>query len=388
MSQNIQTPFTEAKPAANIGVLFDYLIATRTPAHYYRGQTKYFPVSVPSAMRWAVTEASEDGWNLGIDRPARERAKTSLRGDLLIPFGRVVGNLLSRQYGVASDAYDITSDPVIAAFFATRSYPTYESFKPVTSADLGVIYRFTIGTLTTPPFDVMERTLAWLYMLDQQRGVKVWFDDVRQLRMRILRGDFIGVTRDYFEQFLSERFPEGYVYTQLFKSAAYVTYDMIEYAFLHRADELKLSNDSKAIIRSSRTRRQSGGMYFPPTTHAVYASSRVTPEALTTPLGRATGRDFVARPGTVETMGAERVFNLNANPYVERFYFRHDPEKAVQVDDLGTLWPSEKSDYLLELVVELCRRTEAGRYLTDFQTTALDFEKGVSDPGYLRTSTA
>jgi hypothetical protein len=45
-----------------------------------------------------------------------------------------VGNLLSQQYGVTSDGFDITADPRIAAFFATRKYPTYRQLLPAARA--------------------------------------------------------------------------------------------------------------------------------------------------------------------------------------------------------------------------------------------------------------
>jgi hypothetical protein len=57
-------------------------------------------------------------------------------------FGPFTGNLLCQQYAVHSEILDITSDPKVACFFATRKWPGCVHIAQ--SADLGVVYRWEI----------------------------------------------------------------------------------------------------------------------------------------------------------------------------------------------------------------------------------------------------
>ncbi|HVT18351.1 MAG TPA: hypothetical protein VHQ90_19510 [Thermoanaerobaculia bacterium] len=376
MKHHASAPFDRDHPAANILVLLDYLEAKQTPEHHFRGQTGFYATSVPSGMRHAVKGTSEDGqWvdlsdELGFDLPPRVRARASLKGVLLLVFGRVVGNMLAQQYGVSSDAYDITAESTMAAFFATRAYPSYEPFRAKDAGELGVIYRFTIKS-KPPPFSVMEETLSWLYILEPSSGAKIWFDDVKSMLARVLKAEFR--SRDEMQAYLDERFPDGYNFLELLKSAAYVPYELIEYAFLKVAAEMKFV-DAEALIRSSRTHRQRGGLYFPPTMHRGFSPRQIS-------LKPRKGRDFLAVPGAVETLGAAKVFNLNANPYVETFFFRHDAAKQIAAPSLRLIWPSADEDYLLALLIKLAEE-RLGHYFADFKTTPLDFDLGLIDPGY------
>ena len=378
MSDDLTVPFSQDAPASNIGELLQFLLSEQSDQHYFRGQTRFYANSTPSSLRYSMTGSSSDGWvdlssDFGYERPARDRAKTTFRQKLLLGFGKVVGNLLCQQYGVTSDAYDITADPAIAAFFATRAYPEYDPFEPQTDSDLGVIYRFTITKTTPPSLEVMERTLLWLYLLDESSGRRIYFDDVKGLRQRVLTGKMRGYTREDLEAFLDGRFPLGYTYNQLLRGAAYLSYDIIESAFLQRAAQMQLTG-AEALIRSSRTYRQRGGLYFPPTMHGAFFSHHVTVEPID-------DRDFVARPGAAETMGAQRVFNINANPYVECFFFKHSKESSIEVDSLDLLWPSSNEDFLLGHLVEVCEHT-VQNYLVDFQTDPLNYDSGLIDPGF------
>ena len=369
-------PYSFDQPAENIEVLLEYLTDEQNEFHYFRGQNSFYEISVPSALRPAVTGPSADdpAWlelnqDPGFGKPARDRAKFSFRQSLLMVFGRVVGNLLTQQYGISSDAYDITGEPTMAAFFATRAYPSYEPFVPKDPKQPGVIYRFTIKTKTPPPLPLMERTLGSLYMVHEEAG-KIWFDDVRSIRVRALKGEFR--SQADVERHLNEVFPRGCSSGEFLKSAAYVPYEFIEAAFLAKAAEMKLV-DAEAMIQSSRTFRQRGGLYFPPTMHVGFVSKHITVNM--------DGDLYVADPGRIETQGAQRVYNLNANPYVERFFFRHTPEKQIGVERLSLIWPGEGEDYLLQHLRLVCQEVSK-QYLADFQTTPLDFDKGLIDPGY------
>jgi hypothetical protein len=138
-------------------VLFEYLERDRAERHSFRGQNRHFLHNAPSAVR-AAARLSDGGavWvPLASDHWAsateREQARYDLRAAALRMWGPVVGNIVCQQYGVTSDAYDITGDPTVAAFFATCQYPRYQPFVPASDASLGVICRFTIDDVLLMP---------------------------------------------------------------------------------------------------------------------------------------------------------------------------------------------------------------------------------------------
>jgi hypothetical protein len=374
---NEPTCFGRDEPAEDINVLLDHLCAELTDHHYFRGQTGFYDLSTPSGLRHAVKGSSQDkAWielsdDLGFDLPARMRARSDFKNGLIMVFGRAVGNMLCQQYGISSDAYDITSDPLIAGFFATRTYPTYEPFLPSSEDKIGVIYRLTIKTVTPPPLKTIENTLGSLYLLNEESGKKIWFNDVRSIRVRILKGEF--QSQSDIDKFLSSQFSSGFTSGEFLKAAAYVNYEIIESAFLESAAKIEFVG-AEDMIRSSRTFRQRGGLYFPPTMHSGFISNQL--EFM--PFDE---RSYTAKPGRIETRGAQRVFNINANPFVEKYFFRHDAAKAIEVDSLSLLWPSEEEDFLLLHLKEVCGHT-LSHYFKDFDTTPLDFELGLIDPGY------
>jgi len=67
------------------------------------------------------------------------------------PFGYLLGQGLAQQYGFSSETLDVTSDPLIAAFFATHEAPT---FAIPLQRGVGVIYRFPRLETASPTFDL------------------------------------------------------------------------------------------------------------------------------------------------------------------------------------------------------------------------------------------
>jgi hypothetical protein len=43
--------FSIARPAADIDILLDHLVGERTANHYFRGQTRFYEMAVPSSLR-------------------------------------------------------------------------------------------------------------------------------------------------------------------------------------------------------------------------------------------------------------------------------------------------------------------------------------------------
>jgi len=369
--------FGADNPAENIEELVKYLNDSHTDEYYYRGQNKYYEVAVPSSLRKFVlpNKKSNNDWidldGMKLEFPDRIRAKSWLGHRIIMAFGKGLGNMINQQYGISSDAFDITSDPVIAGFFATRSYPTYDHYQPLDSENIGVIYRLKIPNKNPPRLEVMEQTLNSLYTFAGDNKSKIWFSEVSSLRHRILKGELL--ESNAIEDYLNSRFPKDHISHNLLRQAGYLPYSLIESAFLEKAGEIGLS-DALDIIRSSRTFRQKGGIYFPPTMHSTFISKHIE----IFPLNK---RDFYARPATVESNGAINVFNLNANPFVKTYFFKHNSSIQIEIDDLALLWPSEKEDFLLSLIRHLTE-DKLEKYLKDKNVDVFDFDQGIIDPGY------
>lgn len=139
--------FDRDNPARNVNELLEYLNSTIVGGDLYRGQTKDYPALVPSIYRNLLVEGTQGDEFPLIVKDANEdpsaqhnQKKFVFARHLNRCFGLGLGNILSQQYGLSSETLDVTDDPSIAAYFASRSYPTY---LPVTSGDKpGVVYRF------------------------------------------------------------------------------------------------------------------------------------------------------------------------------------------------------------------------------------------------------
>ena len=139
--------------AENIHVLLDRLSAEdpRRDRYLYRGQTRHFPALLPSIYRRAMISGTENDPIVAIDAARfhaqlteRELIRIRLLGMLMKIYGPAIGNIIAQQYGLNSEALDVTSDIMVAAFFATRTYPRYEHFAADDGVADGVIYRFPV----------------------------------------------------------------------------------------------------------------------------------------------------------------------------------------------------------------------------------------------------
>ncbi|UZF94292.1 hypothetical protein [Bosea sp. NBC_00550] len=131
-------------PAENIGVLTKWLAGQHRPEHLYRGQTKDYPVMVPSIFRPLVADLSDaspiakiDAGRLGNFAP-QAAARLEMLNRVIGIAGIGLGNIIAQQYGLSSESLDVTESIDIASFFATRRYPSYTHVED----GIGVIYRF------------------------------------------------------------------------------------------------------------------------------------------------------------------------------------------------------------------------------------------------------
>lgn len=134
--------------ARDIHELIEFLKATHQDGDLYRGQNRDYPAMVPSFFRPFAKDLATSSPIVEIDEDLfqsrwRDDRRTSLRFDimnqLIGDFGVGLGNIIAQQYGVSSEALDVTDNISVAAYFATREYPSYTH---ISSSGVGVIYRF------------------------------------------------------------------------------------------------------------------------------------------------------------------------------------------------------------------------------------------------------
>jgi hypothetical protein len=88
-----------------------------------------------------------DLWKQVIDHEHRVQIRDMV---FMRPFGYLLGHGLAQHYGFFSEMLDVSSNPLVAGFFATRDSPHY---RRKTEGGIGVIYRFTRPPVTPQPDD-------------------------------------------------------------------------------------------------------------------------------------------------------------------------------------------------------------------------------------------
>jgi len=135
--------------------LLSYLEREDDGHFLYRGQVQRYPALVPSVYRRAIVPGAEADPVIAVDARRYHDAadtdheKLAALSAAMASYGPTVGNIVAQQYGLDSEALDVTSDPRTAAFFASRRYPTYEPVEP--GGEPGVIFRFPVDD--RPPVD-------------------------------------------------------------------------------------------------------------------------------------------------------------------------------------------------------------------------------------------
>jgi tetratricopeptide (TPR) repeat protein len=121
---------------------------THRPGDLYRGQNLDRPVMLPSLYRplaadltksVAVVPIDEKKWEELLRSDRRVQLKYSVFDQLIKDFGIGLGNIVAQQYGLTSEALDVSHEIDVAAYFATRKYPVYSHIE---GPGAGVIYRF------------------------------------------------------------------------------------------------------------------------------------------------------------------------------------------------------------------------------------------------------
>jgi hypothetical protein len=364
--------FSPDKPARSITELLEFLEADSPESYVFRGQVTHYPSLVTSSFRrWMIAGTEANEW-IEVDQYAAIRSATdreNIRHDakviLLNVFGRAIGNLLAQQYGLSSDGLDVSDDPRIAAFFATRTYPEYQHFAGDRERALGVIYR--IPRWSDPPNEAaIDTTLSMIGMeLEQPRGI-AWFSR----RLNVPGILFLRGQKELEEVLRKYSLDRDFAGANLATQAVRVTNQTLLRCYDAKCSELGLT----VKLNGSRAMRQKGGMLFPSVVHECRIPARIS----LTPLERR--NEYLAHPDTVAMLRAIAVGNTRYTRGLEAFFFRHG---SAMINDFTPedLWPGPETDEMLAILIAVLR-DKLKRYLDDKGVDVLDFAEGIIDPGY------
>lgn len=366
MTEKPQLRFTDAAaPARNIRELADYLGPFHSPRTFlYRGQARHYDSLVPSQYRGAVNGRDPRLFNRILLSAEKYHAKLDERGKrrfsaawaMQRAHGSAVGTVISQQYGLTSECLDVTSDILIAAFFATHRYPEY---RPIDrSKDLGVIYRFDVRNKLCTTVEDLDFTLAAMGGVHGQPPPIWWtaarkpFDLGKELHERAL--NVLGKCNR----------------KMLFSHPLIVSYDVLRAAV---ADQLQRFFGQPIDIDQTRIGRQHGGFIRPSVHWRCAIADQVTVYEPKPGLR-------VAFPPIAIKEDLIGVDDTLSFPGLDVFYFNHTPEVLHDVNR-ERLWPSKDEDLLYWLMYSRMDVAER-EYLDNFKVAPDDRDHGILDRGY------
>lgn len=224
------------------------------------------------------------------------------------PFGYLLGQALSQQYGFSSEMLDITSDIAVAAFFASYESPTYLN-KP--KSGIGVIYRF----LRTEGYEGQNNITDYNF-----------YTCPEMLDIQALFSGFIGKEGDSLKRQEVENF-----LVDSFKAKTW-----------RRLELLKVSG---SILQGTRFSRQSAAFLVPDLLFLETKTDKKIPN------------------GFIVFMALE---DLSVRDGTDIFYFHHTKDNGTHLNiNREYLWPNE-SDVFIEMLGNALTFnviTESGRIL-------------------------
>jgi hypothetical protein len=361
--------FPANAPARNIHELLDDLRADdRSSSYLYRGQTKHYDNFVPSVYRKLVKPGAT-GPILNIDADAfhpsldeRRRLRFAAMNRLIRQLGKGVGNIVAQQYGLASEAIDVTSDIDIAAFFATRSYPAYDHFAGTADSPIGVIYRFPRAGVQPKHLDGLDNITD--AMVVQSRGVQALVPFYRK------RSDLPKEVETETDAAIDAN--GGPVTAQLATLPVVIDHVQFEALLAEALDRTGYATRHRYHL--TRLARQKGGFIRPPVQWLCTIAKNF--EIVDEP--RLGGKVMVPVVAIAEKLLA--VENTLYYPGMQAFFFRHS---AATIESVTRrfLWPSSQEDELYRRLL-LDVGTRAWEYFEREDCTIDDYDKGVIDRGF------
>ncbi|MFZ4508987.1 MAG: FRG domain-containing protein [Fimbriimonas sp.] len=379
----------------DISSLIAHLQSEHQEGDCYRGQTEMYRNMVPSLYRPFVEDFLSDDGLVLVDSDRYFRYATSTRivakrkimNGLINKFGIALGNLLAQQYGLSSECIDITLDPVVAAFFATRAYPSYQHF---TGDKCGVIYRFRKSEFESSSIVDKNLGLDSLFEMGRMENVLFdWFVSPDKLETVFDRDKWFGNVPPE-ERFVST-IPTIVTWTDVHRlSSEYVNE-------IGRHERITPRDNRRFDWRRSRLFGQKGGLIRPafrwlaevPSEFQLWQSGMERPlvrdEIPSFRLGSInTHRLALAVPSAAVKRRLIGLVDVHTEPYCEAFSFQHTSQRVIG-PFRRDLWPEISEDpvfrYLWNkalpyLIASTSNLAESERYAVD------DPDKGLLDRGY------
>ena len=341
--------FDKNAPAENINVLTDYLKKNHKDCYVYRGQTTDYDTLLPSFYRNKLKsfrlESSNNSLNTIQQRnrfnyfihynPAndskRNKAKRITMNQLMENFGKSLGNVLAQQYGINSECLDITSDPNVAAFFATHQYPHY--LNAVESDNLGVIYRIINNNDNNSLQHAgIELALSANYLVQDNKPIPLLYSSERY---QYSDDEFKELNNKY-------NFETNITCTRPIIADYNGVKQIITTYFAEKYPDV----DIESLFYTSRISKQKAGFVIPSFIFESYVPANLQIISFLDNRIEAYNPSFVIHK---EKVGIEDILIY---PNIERFYFRHT--KSIESHySREELWPSVEVDYFYNLLYSL-----------------------------------
>lgn len=377
--------FGRDHPAPSVHALLDHLRSQHCDGDVYRGQTEERPTLIPSMHRKGAVsnEAGQKIVSVDQDRiyaslqGPRHGIRQMLLAEMIRHLGVALGNIIAQQYGLTSECVDVTEDPRVAAFFATRRWPTY-AHEP--GPGIGVVYRFR-GAGTPAQGDTLTHLL-----LDGWFEMGEW--EGKYFETLVHRSDYDQEALDR-DKWLGLTPPRRAVVSTL---PLRMRWSQVH--GLAGSDDSKAAGTlwryvSKYEHRLTRTSRQRGGFIRPrfhwesdiPSRHGLHppAPNRFAPcifEAIPG-FNREAPRVMPSSAIKVRLVGVE---NLLLRDDCEAFYFRHGTGRVTGFYRRD-LWPDPSEDPLFSLLWSKSNLMMS--FVPDFRAVeADDPDDGILDRGY------
>ena len=373
----VKVMFDKNEPAENIDVLIEYLKKNHKHCYVYRGQIKDYDTLLPSFYRDKISpirlESSNNalkiikqrnGFNHFIyydyvNDSIRNKVKRVTMNKLMENFGKSFGKVLAQQYGVNSECLDITSDPSVAAFFATHQYPYYNDV--IESDDLGVVYRMISnddeGFIRHAGIELL---LSSNYLVQDEKPIPLLFSSERSQH-----------SDDEFKELDNRyKFETKVTCTR----PVIVDYSGVKQIVTTYFEEKYPNIDIESHFHTSRISKQKAGFFIPSFIFESYVPANLQ-------IKKITDRKIVAYyPSFVIHKEKVAVEDILSYSKIEKFYFRH--VKSVKLDySREKLWPSIDMDYFYNLLYKWCS-DGCKRYIEELNVDIDDMKMGILDKGY------
>lgn len=338
--------------------IFDLLATLSNDNHeyVYRGQTREYPSLIPSAFRSVAEPVADDAGAYSIHRSRviagrtrRQDEQAKLRAFWVNHFGLSLGNLLAQQYLVQSEVIDITTDPKVAAFFATRRGPGCRHLH--SASEPGVIVRWKRPSVSRSLAELQDDlTLGMLHPWRAASGAPPL--PVKYAVASPGSAEYAQV-RDEPNAVLLLR-PEIFTLQEIQAVVAAAVENERGHIYPHHW--------IFEYFPTSRWFAQAGGVLRP--TLRFPARATINGEGIARQRNKTTGSELAGNVKVVVGM-PDRVGNAASAAFgAERFYFQHSPG-SIDLDP-ELLWPSPRQD-LMFMMASILAWTTSTEYFDEIR---------------------